>query len=66
MRPECVVLPAPAISQELILWSRGAQLDVEEFNPEAPVERFRNAVLPRRTGLDVGRSGGGAGLAPVP
>ena len=65
MRPERVVLPAPAISQELSLWSRGEQLGVEELIPEPPVERLSKAVLPRGSGLDVGRSGGGAGLAPV-
>jgi hypothetical protein len=65
MLPECVVLPASAISQELALGSRGDQLDVEEPNPDAPVERLCKVVLPRRYGLDVGRTVG-AGLAPVP
>ncbi len=66
MRPECVVLPAPAISQELSLECRGEQLGVEELIPEPAVERLGKAVLPWRSGLDVGRAGGGAGLAPVP
>jgi hypothetical protein len=29
------LLPAPAISQELSLWSRGEQLGVEELIPQA-------------------------------
>jgi hypothetical protein len=66
MRPGRVVLPAPAISQELSLWSRGEQLGVEELIPEPPVERLGKAVLPRGSGLDVSSFDGGAGLAPVP
>jgi hypothetical protein len=66
MRPECVVLPAPAISQELSLGSRGEQLGVEELIPEASVERFYKAVLPWGSWLDVGRAGGVAGLSPIP
>ena len=66
MWPERVVLPAPAISQELSLWSRGEQLGVEELIPEASVERLRKAVLPWGSWLDVGRASGVAGLAPVP
>jgi hypothetical protein len=65
MRPERVVQSAPANIQELSLWSRGEQLGVEELIPEAPVERLGIAVLPRGSALDIGRSGGGAGLAPV-
>jgi hypothetical protein len=65
MRPECVVLPAPVICQQLSLGSRGEQLGVEELIPEPAVERLGKAVLPRLSGLDVGRAGGGAGLAPV-
>ena len=37
MWPERVVVQAPAISQELSLWSRGEQLGVEELIPEASV-----------------------------
>ena len=66
MWPERVVLPAPAISQELSLGSRCKQLGIEELVPESPVERLRKAVLPRGSRLDVGRTGGVAGLAPVP
>jgi hypothetical protein len=66
MGPKRVVLPAPAISQELSLGSRGEQLGVEELIPEPTVERFRKAVLPRRSRLDVGRAGGVAGIGPVP
>jgi hypothetical protein len=65
MRPECVVLTAPAISQELSLSSRGEQFGVEEFIPAPATERLDEAVLLWRTGLDVGRAGGGAGYAPV-
>ncbi len=66
MWPERVVLPSPAIGEELSLGSRGEQLGVEELIPEPSVERFRKAVLPRGSRLDVGRAGGVAGLAPVP
>ena len=66
MRAECVELPAPAISQELSPWCLGEPLGVEELIPEPPVERLGKAFLPRGSGLDVGRFGGGAGLAPVP
>jgi hypothetical protein len=66
VRPECVVLPPPAIGEKLSLWSRGEQLGVEEFIPEPSVERFRKAVLPRGSWLDVGRGGGVAGLTPAP
>ena len=62
--PERVVLPAPAISQELGLGSSSEQLGVEEIIPEPSVERFLKAVLPWGSRLDVG--GAGAGLAPVP
>jgi hypothetical protein len=61
MRPECVVLPAQAISQELGLWSHGEKLGVEEFIAEPSVKRFRKAVLPRGSWLEVGRAGGIAG-----
>ena len=60
------VLQAPAISQQLSLWSRGEQLGVEELIPEPPVERFGKAVLPRRSRLDIRRAGCVAGIAPVP
>ena len=66
MWPERVVLPVPAISQELGLGSRGEQLSVEELIPEAAVERLGKTVLPGGSGLDVRRAGGAAGLAPVP
>ena len=66
MWPECVVLSAPAISQELSLRSRGEQLGVEKLIPEAYVERFCKAVLPWGSRLDVGLAGGVAGFAPVP
>jgi len=63
---ERVLLPAPAISQELSLGSCGEQLGVEELIPEPSVERFRKAVLPWGSRFDVGRASGVAGLAPVP
>jgi len=66
MWPERVVLPAPAISQELSLGSCHEQLGVEELIPEPSVERFRKAVLPWGSRLDVGGAGGVAGLTPVP
>jgi hypothetical protein len=46
MWPERVVLPAPAISQQLGLGSHGEQLGVEELMPEAAIKRFRKSVLP--------------------
>jgi hypothetical protein len=66
VRPDCVVLPAPAIGQDLRLWSCGEQLGVEELIPEAAVEGFRESVLPWGSRRDVGCDGGGAGLASVP
>jgi hypothetical protein len=46
MWPERVVLPAPAISQELSLGSRGEQLGVEELIPESAVKRFGKGRSP--------------------
>jgi len=66
MCPERIVLPASAISSELGLGSCSEQLGVEELNPESFVERFRNAVLPCSSRLDVGGATGVTGLAPVP
>ena len=66
MRPECVVLPAPTIGQDLRLRSGGKQLSVEELIPEPAIERFRESVLPGGSRRDVRRAGGGAGLTPVP
>ena len=37
MRPERVVLPAPAIGQDLSFWGCGEQLSVEELIPEPAV-----------------------------
>ncbi len=65
MRPEGVVLPAPAVGQALGLRHRGKQLGVEEFIPEPAVERLGKAVLLRRSWFDVG-SAGVAALAPFP
>lgn len=64
MRLERVVLPSPAIGEELSLWCCGEQLSVEELIPESSIERLRKAVLPRGRRLDVGRAGGAAGLTP--
>ncbi len=66
MRPECVVLPAPAIGEELSLGSGGEQLGIEELILESIIEGLRKAVLPRGSWLDVGRAGCLAGLVPVP
>ena len=66
MWPQCVVLPAPAISQELILGSRREQFWFEDLVPEACVERFCKAVLPSGSRLDVGRACGVTCLGPVP
>ena len=65
MRPEVVVLPAPAIGQALGFRHRGKKLGVEEFIPEPAVERLGKAVLPRCSWFDVG-SAGAAALAPLP
>jgi hypothetical protein len=65
MRPECVVLPAPAIGQALSLGHGGEQLDIEELIPKPVVERFGKTVLPRRPWLDEG-CGGAAAFAPAP
>ena len=65
MRPEGVVLPAPPISQALCLCHRGAQLGVDELDPEPAVEQLCKAVLPLLPLLDM-RRGGDAGLVPTP
>ncbi len=65
MRPQGVVLPAPAISQGLGLGHGGEQLGDQELIPEGAVERLGKAVLPRWTWLDVGRCGGAA-FSPAP
>ena len=66
MWPERVVLPAPAISQDLYLRSGGKQLSVDELIPEPAIERFRDSFLPGGSRRYVGRAGGGADLALVP
>jgi len=66
MWPECVVLPVPAISQELGLGCCGEQLGVVELIPEPSVERFCKAVFPWRSRFYVASAGGVAGLTPVP
>ena len=50
MRPECVVLTTPAVSQALGFRHRGKQLRVGEFIHEPSVERLGKAVLPGATG----------------
>ena len=65
-RPKGVELPSPAIGEELSLGCCGEKLGVEELISESSIERFRKAVLPRGSRLDVGRAGGVAGIAPVP
>jgi hypothetical protein len=47
MRPQGVVLPAPAISQGLGLAHGGEQLSVQELIPEPSVERLGKALLQR-------------------
>lgn len=47
MRPQGVVLPAPAISQGLGLAHAGEQLSVQELIPEPAVVRLGKPVLPR-------------------
>jgi len=64
VRPEGVVLPAPAIGQALGLGHGGDQLCVQELVRESAVERLGKAVLPRRSWFDVGRVGA-AVLAPA-
>jgi hypothetical protein len=65
MWPERVALPAPAINQQLRLWSCGEQLSIKELISEPSVERLRNAVLPPGSRLDIDRACCVAGLAPV-
>ncbi len=45
MRPEGVILPAPAIDQAIELSHRGEKFDVEELIPEPAVELFSEPVL---------------------
>jgi len=65
MRPECVVLPAPAVGQALLYRQRGKQLRIEELVPEPAVERLCKTLLPRCSWLDVGGLGA-AVFAPTP
>ena len=65
MRPEGVVLPAPAVGQALGFSHRDKQFSVEELIPEPAVERLGKAVLPRGAWLDVGGRHTAA-LAPAP
>lgn len=46
MRREYFVLPAPAISQQLGLGSRGEQLGIEKLIPRSSIERFNKPVRP--------------------
>jgi len=64
VRPEGVVLSAPAIGQALGLGHGGDQLCVQELVPESTVERLGKDVLPRRSLFNVGRVGA-AFLAPA-
>jgi len=54
IRPEGVVLPAPAVCQALGLSHRGEQFSVEELIQEPAVERLSKAVLSRGAWPDVG------------
>jgi len=65
MRPEGVVLSAPAVGQALGFRHRGKHLGVEEFIPEPAVERLGKAVLPRCSLLGAGCASAAA-LAPLP
>jgi hypothetical protein len=65
MRPEVVVLPAPAIDQALGFLHHGKQLGVEKFIPEPAVERLGKVLLPRCFWFDVGGTRA-ATLAPLP
>ena len=63
MGPECVVIPAPAISQRMVLGHRGEQLGVQVLIPWQAVEHLSKAVLPPLTWLYKGL--GAAVLAPA-
>jgi hypothetical protein len=55
MGPEGLVLSAPTISQDLRLGHGREDLRIQEFIPEAAVERFSKTVLPWRAWLDIDR-----------
>ena len=55
---EGIALETPEIGQALGFRQRGEHLGVQEFIPEASVERFCKAVLPWGSWLDIGRAGG--------
>ena len=64
MWAELVVVVAPVGDHHLGLGEAGEQLDREQLVTDPGVERFDVGVLPRRSGLDVGRPGTGES-APV-
>ena len=57
MGPVVVVVVAPVLEDDAGFGEVGEVLDVEAFVSEAAVERLGPAVLPGRSGLDVGGVG---------
>jgi len=60
VRPERVVVDAPALDHDLCLLQRVEDLAVDQFVPELAVERFAVAVRPWTSRFDIER------LAPAP
>ena len=57
MRPDGVVMPAPAFDDDLGFPQAVADLAVEQFVPQAGVEAFDVAVFPRAARCDAGGLG---------
>ena len=55
MRPHCVVMPAPALNDDLSLTERVENLPVQQFVSEPGVEALDVSVLPRAARRDVSR-----------
>ena len=57
MRPDSVVLSAPVLDQNLSLFERAEDLNIEQTISELAVEAFTVSILPRAAGFDEQRGG---------
>ena len=61
MRPDGVIVSAPALDDDLSFSQRVEDLAVEQLVSQASIEAFNVAILPRAAGLDVSRFGADSG-----